>query len=206
MPFCSNCGQQLTIGNEKFCPNCGQDLKKGGGAEAAATTTNHNNVRDSINIQDTGGDVFGVGVRGSSNIIGKNIVVGSGTINVSQQELAKIPVPEYASALREFSESVNQQLKGRQIPEEKVKDINNNLNELAKEVQDIKPGEEEQQIDYVKQTQIESKTATTIQKVLDVLPEAAETVSTFTPLAPFSKLIGKGVRQIVDAIAAKRRR
>ena len=37
-------------------------------------------------------------------------------------------------------------------------------------------------------------------------PEAAETAATFTPLAPFSKLIGKGVRQIVDAIAAKRRR
>ena len=54
---------------------------------------------------------FGVGVRGSGNIIGKNIVVGDGTINVSQQELSKIPVSEYANALKEFSESVNQQLK-----------------------------------------------------------------------------------------------
>lgn len=197
MPFCSNCGQQLTIGTEKFCPNCGKDL-----TGKAVVADN----KDSINIQGTGGDVFGVGVRGSGNVIGKNIVVGSGTINVSQQELAKIPVPEYANALKEFSDSVNQQLKGTQIPEEKVKDINNNLNELAKEVQDIKPGEEEQQIDYVKQTQIESKTATTIQKVLDVLPEAAETVATFTPLAPFSKLIGKGVQGIVDAIANKRKK
>lgn len=197
MPFCSNCGQQLTIGTEKFCPNCGKDL-----TGKAVVADN----KDSINIQGTGGDVFGVGVRGSGNVIGKNIVVGSGTINVSQQELAKIPVPEYANALKEFSDSVNQQLKGTQIPEEKVKDINNNLNELAKEVQDIKPGEEQQQIDYVKQTQIESKTATTIQKVLDVLPEAAETVATFTPLAPFSKLIGKGVQGIVDAIANKRKK
>jgi uncharacterized Zn ribbon protein len=86
MPFCSNCDQQLTIGTEKFCPNCGQDLKKEGGAEA--TTTNLN-PRDSINIQGAGGDVFGVGVRGSGNVIGKNVVVGSGTINVSQQELSK---------------------------------------------------------------------------------------------------------------------
>src|SRR5205814_5654805 len=130
--FCSNCGQQLTIGTEKFCPNCGRDL-----TGKALVADN----KDSINIQGTGGDVFGVGVRGSGNVIGKNIVVGSGTINVSQQELGKIPVPEYANALKEFSESVNQQLKGRQIPEEKVKDINNNMNELAKEVQDIKPGE-----------------------------------------------------------------
>jgi hypothetical protein len=196
MPFCSNCGQQLTIGTEKFCPNCGKDL-----TGKAVVADN----KDSINIQGTGGDVFGVGVRGSGNVIGKNIVVGSGTINVSQQELAKIPVPEYANALKEFSESVNQQLKGTQIPEEKVKDINNNLNELAKEVQDIKPEEEQQQIDYVKQTQIESKTATTIQKVLDVLPEAAQTAATFTPLAPFSKLIGKGVQGIVDAIAKSKK-
>jgi hypothetical protein len=107
--------------------------------------------------------------------------------------------------LKEFSESVNQQLKGKQIPEDQVKEINNNLNEFAKEVQDMKPGEEEL-IDYVKQTQIESKTASTIQKVLNVLPEAAETAATFTPLAPFSKLIGKGVQGIVDAIVAKRRR
>jgi hypothetical protein len=107
--------------------------------------------------------------------------------------------------LKEFSESVNQQLKGKQIPEDQVKEINNNLNEFAKEVQDIKPGEEEL-IDYIKQTQIESKTASTIQKVLNVLPEAAETAATFTPLAPFSKLIGKGVQGIVDAIVAKRRR
>jgi SMC interacting uncharacterized protein involved in chromosome segregation len=107
--------------------------------------------------------------------------------------------------LKEFPESVNQQLKGKQIPEDQVKEINNNLNEFAKEVQDMKPGEEEL-IDYVKQTQIESKTASTIQKVLNVLPEAAETAATFTPLAPFSKLIGKGVQGIVDAIVAKRRR
>jgi hypothetical protein len=189
----------LTIGTQKLCPNCGRDLKRGG----ESTTTNEN-TRESIYIQGTGGDVFGVGVRGSGNVIGKNILVGSGIINVSQQELEKIPVSEYANALKEFSESVDQQLSGRQIPEEKVKDVNNSLNELAKEVQDIKPGEE-QQIDYVKQTQIESKTATAIQKVLNVLPEAAETAATFTPLAPFSKLIGKGVQGIVDAIAKRKK-
>ena len=40
---------------------------------------------------------------------------------------------------------------------------------------------------------------------MDVLPQAAETTATFTPLAPFSKLIGKGVQGIVDAITAKRK-
>jgi FtsP/CotA-like multicopper oxidase with cupredoxin domain len=156
-----------------------------------------------INISGTHGDVFGVGVSGSGNIIGKNIVIGSGTINVNETQLQKIP-NEYAQALKEFSETVNQQLKGRQIPEEEVKAINNNMNGLAKEVEDVKPGKEVE-IDYVKQTQIESKTASLIQKVLTILPEAAETAATFTPLAPFSKIIGKGTQQIVDAIARRRK-
>jgi hypothetical protein len=56
------------------------------------------------------------------------------------------------------------------------------------------------------QTNVEAKTAGVIQKVLDVLPQAAETGATFTPLAPFSKLIGKGVQGIVDAIKNRKRR
>jgi zinc-ribbon domain len=203
MKFCSDCGQQLTTGTENFCPNCGQDLKKGGVRGGEATLEPEEN-RSGINISGTQGDVMGVGFSGNSHIIGKNIVVGSGTINVSQQELAKIQDPEYARALKDFSENINQQLKGRQIPEEQVKSINTSLEELAKEVQDVKPGREEQ-MDYPKQVNIESKTVSVVQKILIVLPEAVETAATFTPLAPFSKLIGRGVTQIADAIAKKKK-
>ena len=165
MNFCSECGQQLAAGIEKFCPNCGQDLKKGG-------------------------------VRAGE--------VGSATINVSQQELANIQDPEYAKALKDFSEHINQELKGRQIPEEQVKSINTSLEELAKEVQGVKPGREGQ-IDYPRQLNIESKTVSVVQKILNVLPEEAENADTFTPLSPFSKLIGKGVIQIVEDIAKRRK-
>jgi soluble cytochrome b562 len=202
MKFCPKCGYHFTSETEKFCPSCGYDINK---VVVAATDRD----RNSIKIEKTGGDVFGVGVSGSGHTIGKNIVVGSGTINVSETELQKIP-NEYAQALKDFSESINRQLKGKQIPEEEVKSINNNMNELAKEVEDIKqPGKEgeqqEAEIDYVKQTQIETKTASLIQRVLQVLPEAAETAATFTPLAPFSKLIGKGTQQIVNAITKGKR-
>ena len=74
MAFCSNCGYKLATSTEKFCSNCGQNLSDG------AIT------RGSINISGNKGDVFGVGFTGSGNVIGKNIVVGSGTINVSKQE------------------------------------------------------------------------------------------------------------------------
>jgi hypothetical protein len=129
---------------------------------------------------------------GSDNIYGKNIVVGSGTVSVSEPQLEKSS-NEYVQSLKSFSEIINEQLKGLQIPEEQIKSINESVNELAKEVKDIKLGKEKG-IDYVKQTVVESRTATLIQKVLNVLPQAAETATTFTPLAPFSKLIGKGVQ------------
>ena len=202
MKYCPDCGEHLILGTEKFCPNCGQDLTKGEVREEATLEPEEN--RRGINISGTQPDVMGFGFSGSGNIIGKNIVVGSGTINVSQQELAKIQGPEYARALKDFSENINQQLKGRQIPEEKVKEINTSLEELAKEVQDVKPGREEQ-MDYPNQVNIESKTVSVVQKILNVLPEAAETAATFTPLAPFNKIIGKGVMQIVDAIAKRKK-
>ena len=189
MPFCSNCGQQLTVETEKFCSNCGQNLKTGG--------VTKDNIGDSINIQGTGGSVIGAGVRGSGNIIGENIVVGSGTINLSQQELSKIPIPEYASALKEFSQSINEQLKGKQIPKEQVQEINNNLNELAKEVQDVKP---EEKVSMIKQKTVNSKFSIFAAKVLKVLPKTAETIAGFTPLAPFSKIIGESVQDLVEAL------
>ncbi len=140
-----------------------------------------------------------------SSVIGKNIVVGSGTINVSEQRLTEIHNNEYAESLKQFSETVTNQLKGLQVSEEKIKSINETIDQLAKEVKDIKPGKA-QEIDYVKKTNIEAKTANVIQKVLDVLPEAAETAATFTPLAPFSKLIGVGVQGIVEAVKNRKKR
>ena len=64
--------------------------------------------------------------------------------------------------------------------------------------------EKEQEINYAKQANIEAKTAGVIQRVLNVLPQAAETAATFTPLAPFNKIIGKGVQEIVYAIQRRK--
>ena len=154
--------------------------------------------KDNIAISNTSGDVVGVDVSGSGNIIGKNTVVGNGTINVNPDRLSKIKSSEYAESIKDFSQVINNKLKGYQLEEEQVKSINQAVDNLAEEVQDIKP--DQQEVDYVKQTAVEAKTATLIQKVLSVLPQTAEVVATFTPLAPFSKLLGKGIKTIVEAI------
>jgi SMC interacting uncharacterized protein involved in chromosome segregation len=155
-----------------------------------------------IHISGVQGDVSGIISGGSGNIAGKNIVIGSGTINVSEQQLAKIP-NEYAESLRTFSENLNKQLQNRQIPEEQVKSINQSINELAKQIEVIKPGKG-QELDYEKQKNLEAKTGGVIQRVLNVLPQAAETAATFTPLNPLSKLIGRGVQEIVNEIQRRR--
>jgi hypothetical protein len=64
------------------------------------------------------GYVCGIVSGGIGNIAAKNVVVGSGTINVSEQQLARIQNDEYAQSLRSLSENINKQLKDRQIPEE----------------------------------------------------------------------------------------
>lgn len=103
-----------------------------------------------IHIGGVQGDVSGVSIGGSGNIVGKNIEVGSGTINVSQQQLAKIP-SEYAESLKAFSNTINQQLRNCEIPEEQVKSINQSMIELAKEVEDVKPGKSKKLIMKSKQ-------------------------------------------------------
>jgi regulator of replication initiation timing len=139
---------------------------------------------------------------GSGNITGEYVVVGSGTINASEQQLAKIP-NEYAESLRAFSENINNQLQGRQVPQEQVESLKQSINNLSKELEDIKSGKE-QEIDEEKRVNVEARTTSVIQRVLNVLPQAAENAATFTPLAPLSKLIGKGVQEIVNAIQRRK--
>ena len=57
-------------------------------------------------------DILGVEVSGNNNTIGKNILVGSGTINVIDERLYKLP-PKYSESLKEFTEKINSELKGQ---------------------------------------------------------------------------------------------
>ena len=61
MQYCPSCGRKLSLGNERFCPNCGQNI------------TQEKEEANGIGIIDTKGDVIGVGVKGTGNIIGKDI-------------------------------------------------------------------------------------------------------------------------------------
>jgi len=148
-----------------------------------------------IHISGVGGDVFGINVSGSGNVIGKNIAV-SGTINVSKEQLSKIP-NEYAKALKDFSTSINEQIINHNIQQSQLLPIQQSLNELAKETEAVKPDQEEE---TVKKTQLRTKFVNVAKNVLKVLPKTAETIAAFTPLAPFSILIGEATQSVIEAI------
>jgi len=147
-----------------------------------------------INISGVNGDVIGVGVEGTGNIFGKNITVGK--INVNANQLKKMP-NEYGTSLKDFSESVNNLVKINKIPEEKVAPVQKSIDELAKEIEDVK---QDEKISFDKKTDIESKFKRVASNVLRLLPKGTEALAAFTPLAPFSKLIGQGVKELVEAI------
>lgn len=153
------------------------------------------NKRDEIHIGNVGGDAVGVGVSGSGNIIGKTIDI-SGTVIISNQQLKNVS-SEYAGGLKAFSESINQQLKANNVPPDKVKPIQESINELIKESEGIKP---ERQVGVIKQSDLKSRFINVARHVLKVLPKTTETVAAFTPLAPFSKVIGEATQYLVEAI------
>jgi hypothetical protein len=189
MVFCSNCGQQLT-GTETFCAQCGQDLRRKGRGAARPDTDESRG----ISIQSTHGDVLGVGISGSGNIIGKNVITGSGRIAVSEQLLQKLP-HIFAQSLRKFSETLNEQIGGQQLPYDIVEEGNSILNDFAMDIENIKPGEE---IDMsrVKKDILRRKLVRIVQYVIKLLPTAIQS-SLFGSLEPFSMLIGESVQKVV---------
>jgi hypothetical protein len=150
-----------------------------------------------VNIGNVGGDVIGTNVSGTSNIIGKDINVDiSGTVSINSQILNKLP-EEYSNAFKEFTQKINEQIKKNYIIPQEVQPIQESINELAKETEVISPDEEPS---ILNQQSWKEKFFRVLRNVLPVLPKTAETIAAFTPLAPFSKIIGESVEKLVEGV------
>jgi hypothetical protein len=147
-----------------------------------------------VKIDNAGGDVIGVGVKGSGNIIGKNISVGA--VTVGDQQLQKIP-KEYADSLKAFTDAINQQFKAYNVPADKVAEVQKNVDEFSKELDGIKPGLEP---GVIKKTSLKSKLIDIAKTVLPILPKTLQVLTAFTPLAPFSGLIGEDTQILVKEV------
>jgi hypothetical protein len=148
-----------------------------------------------INISGVGGDVIGIGVSGAGNIIGRNVNVSRG-LHLDPALLSRLP-GEYASSLTAFSAAVNQQLTANRVPADQVAPVQKEVEALAHDVEEIKP---DKPVPITKKAGITTRLAAIAKGLLKILPQTAETVATFTPLAPFSKLIGTGVDEVIKSV------
>ena len=152
-----------------------------------------------------GGDVVGVNVTGDKNIIGKNMNVSQTNteikeITINQQILSKLD-QEYANAFKQVTETLNNQIKqSKDVKPEQVVEIQNSLEDLAKETEGLKPNEqppEEKKKTWKEKFKVFAKYA------IKALPKTAATLALFTPLtAGFSKQIEDGLQPIVEGMQA----
>ena len=158
------------------------------------------NIQDKgISISGNTGDIIGIGVSGNNNTFGKNIIIGSGTIDVSVQQLENLS-PKYMTSLIKFIEKINSEIQNQKISEDERNEISNSIAVFAKELEDIKIREgKEDEISRVKKRELNGKLGEVIKTVLRALPTVTKVgFSFFAPLAPFSQIIGEKVEAIVN--------
>lgn len=147
--------------------------------------------RDEIHIGNVGGDVTGVGVSGSDNIIGKNMTISQTTYNKLE--------PEFRNSLEEFLSLIN--CDSGLLTEDQKRSLQDSVNALAREAEGLKSNEVV--TDDVKVDEIKSKQIGLAENIVEYLPQVAESIASVTPLAPFSKVIGKGTGYLAECIRRK---
>ena len=184
------------------------------------------NQKNNDTTSSTGGGGFnfsGTIERSAGVVVGQNITVGDIMVNLDQS-IQQNPNNEYLEGLKELTEKLSKEYEKFNVPEEKRKEINQNIQDLQTEVKDLKPAttveekpattveekpattvEEKpattlENINEDKQQKIKTKTKTLVEKIVDSLPETSETIANLVPfLSPFSKFIKGGVQNLVDA-------
>jgi hypothetical protein len=130
--------------------------------------------------------------------VGRDIA-GGNIITEINQPIQQNPNNEYLQGLRKLTEELSKEYEKYNIPEQKRIEISQSIQDLQKEVKDFKPETKADDLKPSQEKQIDAKTTTLIEKIVDALPATSETIVNLTPLNPFSKLIREGVQNIVDA-------
>ncbi len=144
---------------------------------------------DNISFGNINRSVIGGKITGTGNIVGENVVVNN-------QKIEQLH-PLLGESLKSFSESVENLIKVYAVPETEAREINRQIEDLAVEIKDVNTDEE---LPYAKKSILKAKIAGIADSMFRVLPSAVETAASFTPLAPFSKVIGESVEGIVKAV------
>jgi hypothetical protein len=166
------------------------------------TAKKNKSNRDRVNISGVKGHTTTVDVTGDENQTITS-VTGSGDIAINANLLSTID-PQFKKAIVEFNNLVSSEIKqkGVSISQDQQKSIEEEVNKLAKEVKGIK-ADEEAKVDEDKKDSIRTRLHNIAEKIIDSVPSVAESLASFTPLAPFGKAIGKGVGYFSDLLKKK---
>jgi molecular chaperone GrpE (heat shock protein) len=148
-------------------------------------------------IQNVKGHVTYTKVEGNSNTTNVSV---SGDIKVEEDIVSNLD-PEFQKSIADFTELLKKEFEGRTATAEQISSLNDRINELAKEFESIRKGQEI--TDEEKKDDIKSKLRNLADALLALAPDVAEKVAQVTPLAPFSASIGKGVGYLSDLIKRK---
>lgn len=148
-------------------------------------------------IKNVTGHVTITNVKGNSNTTNVSV---SGDIKVEKNIVSNLE-PEFQMSIIDFTELVKKEIEGKTITAEKINSISERINELAKEFEGIKAGEEIPDED--KKDDIKSKLRNLADAFLALTPDIAEGIAQVTSLAPFSKAIGKGAEYFSNLIRRK---
>ena len=158
--------------------------------------TKTDNTSD-LSFSNITGHVTLTNVEGNNNQVSNNI---SGDIKVDSKTLEKID-PVFQESIKDFTDKLGALLKDKDVPKQKADAIKTNLSGLAKEVEDVKPNEELP--DNERKEGIIKNLKDLAYNIASLSPQVAETVASMTPLAPFSKPIGKAVNYVTQLIQHK---
>jgi hypothetical protein len=159
-----------------------------------------NQKKDNATASNGGCVNFSGDITGSAGIIiGENITTCNIMVNLDQS-INQNTDNEYLQGLKKLTKQLYGEYEKYKVPEEKRTEINKSIQDLQTEVKDIQPETKVEDIKEDKQKEIKTKTRTLIEKIVDTLPAASETIANLTPFSsPFSKLLIGGVQNLVDA-------
>jgi hypothetical protein len=159
------------------------------------------NVRgDYIGRSKAGGDYVEQGTINKNvyNLQGDGIILGNN--NEVTKSIQNID-PQFKESIIGLENLLKDKLKDIQITDEQKKELQKDVKKLTEEVKGVNPNEvlqDEDKIDEIKATQM-----SLAEKIVNFVPQAAESIAAATPLALFSKPIGKGAGFFAEWIIKK---
>jgi hypothetical protein len=136
---------------------------------------------------------FGQGTTIGSQHIGDNIQsTSSDTTTIGRVD--NINIQQMENSLQDFIQKVNTEAQKESVPAREAETFQREVNELASTTKDLRNG-----MDQEKKKTIREKLKSVAVALVKMSPKIARTIIGFTPLAPFSNLIGESFENMVNA-------